>query len=315
MVNIKEKIVRLGFFDEKFYCQSYPEACKGGISPLDHYLEIGWKEGKNPSLSFNSSWYLNSYPDVAQSGINPLVHYIEFGIFEGRLPAPSFCWNKRLDYPGSVKSLFRSHGREKAAEMAVGSAGQFQSMGNILLELTVLWGGLSEGMKLLDVGCGSGRLGYALFCSGLSDKVQYVGIDIVPELLDYAREKCKKANFLFLYNDQLKMPLENEQFDVVSFFSVLTHLLQEEAVIMLKEAKRVLKAQGKLLFTYLNIFSQNHKEMFLQRVEQMEKKASPLLLDIYISPELALEYARMLEMEVLYNGPSSCGQYLCVLKK
>ncbi|WP_242522470.1 hypothetical protein [Candidatus Methylacidiphilum infernorum] len=114
-MNIKEKIGRLGFFDEKFYCQSYPEACKGDISPLDHYLEIGWKEEKNPSLSFNSSWYLNSYPDVAKSGINPLVHYIEFGIFEGRFPAPSFCWNKRLDYPGSVKSLFRSHSREKAA--------------------------------------------------------------------------------------------------------------------------------------------------------------------------------------------------------
>ncbi|QSR89432.1 class I SAM-dependent methyltransferase [Methylacidiphilum caldifontis] len=315
MEKIKEKILRLGFFDVKFYIHAYPEVLRLGVCPLDHYLEVGWKEGKNPCRTFNTSWYLENNPDVAQSGVNPLIHYIEFGIFEGRIPAPSFCWNKRLDYPSYIKELFSLYGKEKAASLAVGGSDQYQTMGNILLRLVISRGKLGVGMSLLDVGCGSGRLAYALCCSELSDQVQYIGIDIVPELLDYARQKCQRPNFVFLYNDKFKIPLDNEQVDLVCFFSVLTHLLQEEAVIMLKEARRVLKAKGKILFTYLNFFSKDHKQLFFQRVTHMENKVAPLLLDIYITPELALEYGHAVDMKALYNGPSECGQYLCVLEK
>ncbi|MBQ4400360.1 MAG: hypothetical protein II830_03595, partial [Alphaproteobacteria bacterium] len=38
-----------GFFDEKWYLKQYPEVAESGMDPLQHYLEIGWKESKNPS--------------------------------------------------------------------------------------------------------------------------------------------------------------------------------------------------------------------------------------------------------------------------
>jgi FMN phosphatase YigB (HAD superfamily) len=59
-----------------------------GVNPLEHYLQHGADEGRNPSPSFVGSWYLHDNPDVATSGMNPLVHYALFGRDEGRSPSP-----------------------------------------------------------------------------------------------------------------------------------------------------------------------------------------------------------------------------------
>lgn len=71
-------------FDEKYYLEKYPEVARSGLTPLRHYLEIGWKEGKNPSPNFVTSYYLEQYPDVRASGKNPLVHFVTQGRNEGR---------------------------------------------------------------------------------------------------------------------------------------------------------------------------------------------------------------------------------------
>ena len=52
--------------------------------PAAHYLEYGWKEGRNPSERFDSKIYLNENLDVQNGQLNPLYHYEKFGKFEGR---------------------------------------------------------------------------------------------------------------------------------------------------------------------------------------------------------------------------------------
>ena len=49
-----------------------------------HYLEIGWREGKDPSAFFSNEEYLALYPDVRESGMNPLLHFELYGFAEGR---------------------------------------------------------------------------------------------------------------------------------------------------------------------------------------------------------------------------------------
>ena len=49
------------------------------MDPIRHYLQFGWKEGRNPSAKFNGNEYLTKRPDVRVAGICPLVHYIKFG--------------------------------------------------------------------------------------------------------------------------------------------------------------------------------------------------------------------------------------------
>ena len=79
----KKAILKSGLFDEKYYLLTYPEVEKSNLDPLTHYLQIGAKEGKNPSKEFDTKYYLKNNPDVKEIGINPLVHYVRFGIKEG----------------------------------------------------------------------------------------------------------------------------------------------------------------------------------------------------------------------------------------
>lgn len=75
-------------FDRDWYLQTYRDVAANRFDPLRHYLEIGWREGRDPSPAFSSKLYLKDYPDVAKQGLNPLLHYIRFGQYEGRKVRP-----------------------------------------------------------------------------------------------------------------------------------------------------------------------------------------------------------------------------------
>jgi hypothetical protein len=77
------------WFDRDWYLETYPDVAVSGMDPAWHYLEFGWKEGRNPSTRFDTSYYLMSNVDVAKTGLNPLLHFIEHGESEGRAPRQS----------------------------------------------------------------------------------------------------------------------------------------------------------------------------------------------------------------------------------
>jgi hypothetical protein len=81
-------------FDGNWYLGRYSDVAAAGIDPAVHYLENGWREGRDPSQSFSTTSYLRLNSDVARAGLNPLLHFIEFGYSEGRsvselAPSPS----------------------------------------------------------------------------------------------------------------------------------------------------------------------------------------------------------------------------------
>ena len=51
-------------FDPSYYLASYPDVRLLGLDPLRHYLDRGWKEGRDPSAGFSTSGYLAANPDV-----------------------------------------------------------------------------------------------------------------------------------------------------------------------------------------------------------------------------------------------------------
>ncbi len=71
-------------FDQEWYLRTYRDVAENGTDPIRHYLEFGWKEGRDPGPSFSTTAYLRANPDVARAGINPLLHLIEHGHSEGR---------------------------------------------------------------------------------------------------------------------------------------------------------------------------------------------------------------------------------------
>jgi hypothetical protein len=70
-----------------WYLSAYPDVARAGIDPLTNYDMSGWKEGRNPSTSFNTAAYESANHDVAAAHIDPLQHFLQFGADEGRLIA------------------------------------------------------------------------------------------------------------------------------------------------------------------------------------------------------------------------------------
>lgn len=83
-------------FDSNYYLASYPDIALAGIDPLQHYLEFGWREGRNPSPWFDSRFYIDKY-DLHRSDICPLVHYVEFGQDTGVLTRDLYNFERIVD--------------------------------------------------------------------------------------------------------------------------------------------------------------------------------------------------------------------------
>ncbi|KAI1820958.1 methyltransferase type 11 [Xylaria intraflava] len=109
---------------------------------------------------------------------------------------------------------------------------------------------LKPGMRVLDVGCGPGSI-----TAGLAPLVapggSVVGIDANADALDSARELCKQqgvTNASFSLGDALKLPFEDNSFDVVHAHQVLGHLPTADGELGpirgLKEMRRVCKPGG-----------------------------------------------------------------------
>ena len=75
-------------FDPAWYLATYPDVAGTKVKPIIHYLNNGWREGRDPSPNFNSSWYEKNCPDVKLLDMNPLIHYLRFGSTQGYLPTP-----------------------------------------------------------------------------------------------------------------------------------------------------------------------------------------------------------------------------------
>lgn len=97
-------------------------------------------------------------------------------------------------------------------------------------------------VSILDVGCSTGVCGQNIFDVTNNS---YVGIDITPQYIDYAKNKYKFGDYLVMDGTNLKFL--DDKFDIVSFIGVLHHMDDATAVACIKEAHRVLKPSGVLL--------------------------------------------------------------------
>ena len=65
--------------DQAWYLETYPDIAAAGMDPVCHYLDHGWREGRDPRPDFSTRGYLALYKDIAGSGRNPFVHYLRHG--------------------------------------------------------------------------------------------------------------------------------------------------------------------------------------------------------------------------------------------
>ncbi|NJM35546.1 MAG: methyltransferase domain-containing protein [Rhodomicrobium sp.] len=196
------------------------------------------------------------------------------------------------EYQNLVRHLARTtEDPRELAERAVGGA--FKAVGAMQAELIMEFapGGA---FTLVDVGCGSGRTATALKSV---DRLRYIGTDVVPELLDYARKAAGRPDWRFETVSSLAIPAEDESADIVQFMSVFTHLTDAEVGALLDEAARVLKPGGALIASFLDREEKRHVAMFRppwrQRVARLFRK------DVMISFTTEAAFTRAVEARTI----------------
>ena len=176
--------------------------------------------------------------------------------------------------------------------------GNFDVLGFLELE-TLKYFGLEKSFYIIDVGCGSGRLAKPLseFLEG-----KYLGIDIIPELVDHARRLANRPDWRFEVARGLSIQAEDGVADMVCFFSVFTHLLHEQSYLYLQEAKRVLKPHGKILFSFLDFAIPEHWYALERNIKYMSSMSEPI--NVFIGKDAIEAWTRHLglQVEAIKNG-------------
>jgi SAM-dependent methyltransferase len=129
-------------------------------------------------------------------------------------------------------------------------AGRFSSTRNFIWEdLKPLLDYTNFKDKVLDAGCGNGRLYPALE----EKKIDYYGIDNSEQLIKIAKEKYPQVGFQIA--DILKIPFADNYFDKIYCIAALHHIPSDELRLKtMEELKRVLKPNGLLILTVWNLW-------------------------------------------------------------
>lgn len=234
-----------------------------------------------------------------------------------------------LSYEQMVAEMLKVHPEDDAMAFAVG--GNYERFG--VLEHAILKAcGLTPDASVIDVGCGSGRLATQL---ARYPALRYLGTDLVPALLDYARRRAARPDFRFEPVNRPVLPAEDASADFVTFFSVFTHILHEESYVYLAEARRVLRPGGRAVFSFLEFAVEHNWTVFDANVEWVRARSMAGHLNVFQHRADIRAWARRLEFEVaafhagderwievdgeaateaVPAGPYALGQSVCVLQ-
>lgn len=99
---------------------------------------------------------------------------------------------------------------------------------------------------VLEVGCGEGY-GTDLLSQ---NAVKIIGLDMDKNTIAHAQKKYGSENCVFTVHDGIKIPYENDTFDVVISFQVIEHV--QDDINYISEIYRVLKRNGIFILTTPN---------------------------------------------------------------
>lgn len=187
--------------------------------------------------------------------------------------------------------------------------GDFHKIGQHFRQHFIELGGLKPDHRVLDVGCGTGRMAVPLTYY-LDRQGEYWGFDINPAGIAWCQAQISRRfpNFHFqhvnVYNSfynptgtiqpqDYRFPFADATFDFIFLTSIFTHLLPDAMANYLAEVCRTLKSGGRCLITY---FLRNPEAIALMSSGQSKFKFDHVIDDRCWAadathPEAAVAYA------------------------
>ena len=143
---------------------------------------------------------------------------------------------------------------------------EFRDIGAGLIAEMIYDSCIAPDYRVLDVGCGLGRLARAL-TQYLSPTGVYFGIDVTKASIDWCTVNYSAhPNFHFIHADvfsteynatavtagaDYRFPFEDNSFDFIFSTSLFTHLVLRDTDNYLREMARVLRCDGRMWNTFL----------------------------------------------------------------
>lgn len=112
---------------------------------------------------------------------------------------------------------------------------------------------VKSGDRVLDVGSGPGSFA-RLLAAAVGRSGSVTGLDAAPEMVEYALRRARGLdNCSFQAGGAEALPFPDGSFDVVVSSLVLHHLPDDSRLAAVREMKRVLRPQGRLLLADFSI--------------------------------------------------------------
>ncbi len=131
---------------------------------------------------------------------------------------------------------------------------------------------LKKGMKILDVGCGSGKQCFSYF-NYLKGDCNITGGDVSVELLNQARVENSKTDYKIFFTDldfNKRFPLDDNQYDLASCCFAIYYA--EDIPFTIGEMLRVIKPGGRL---FTSGPMPENKRMFYDIIREATNKEIP----------------------------------------
>jgi SAM-dependent methyltransferase len=198
------------------------------------------------------------------------------------------------------------------AALANAVGGAFSETGREFLRYFIDIGGLRPGDRVLDVGCGVGRMAVPL-TGYLDERGRYEGFDVMPDAIAWCQSEIttRDSRFRFRHVDlrnrtynrdgqrqasRFSFPYDEGAFDFIFLTSVFTHMLPADLRHYLGEISRVLIPGGRCFAT---MFLLNAESLALLRsglspVFHFRHRLEECRANSEESPEDALAYDEQL---------------------
>ena len=200
-------------FDTAFYLETNPDLPQP-LDPFSHFMDVGWRQRRDPAPWFSVEHYLRSSPDVADRDTNPFAHFLLTGCREGR--AVSRSTKRRMDRfdpaPGSVRTI---------------AVAMVKNEGDIIRAFTQHVLALFDELIIVDHGSEDGTLEYLTALSEINQRVELLRLEEPSYIQSVTmthvirdRPQIQTADWVFFLDADEFLPFE----DRASFQAALARM-------------------------------------------------------------------------------------------